>query len=167
MRGGSSSNVTVAFGSSPSLPSMTCGKERALRTCSRLKSLTLISRSDDVDTSRIQALEDLLLALNETLRSDHEFHFLFTNRYMEDLIPSIADFISLSGTSGVGMDMPVDQKKRIIDDLSTLLEHLQAIPDLPPLMRDQASVRTFSNFSETESEPIILCRFRPCWNRSA
>ena len=144
MRGGSSSNVTVAFGSSPSLPSITNGKQLVPRACSNSRSLILISRLDEVDTGRIEALESLLLTLNETLRSDHDFHFLFTNRHMEDIIPSIADFISLSGTSGVGMDMPVEQKKRIIDDLSTLLEHFQAIPDLPSLMRDQASARTYS-----------------------
>jgi hypothetical protein len=58
---------------------------------------------------------------------------------MEDIIPSIADFISLSATSAVGTDMSVEQKKQINDDLGILLEQFQAIPDLPLLIRDQVS----------------------------
>lgn len=103
--------------------------------------LDLISQVDiaTVDTSDAKPREELNKLLRDIaslLQSDPD---LFTNQSLEDLIPSVAEFISLSATLEDGTGSALEQRKDVLDSLAWALSLMQDLSDLPPVLQEQAS----------------------------
>jgi hypothetical protein len=81
-------------------------------------------------------LNKLLRDIASLLQSDPD---LFTNQLLEDLIPSVAEFISLSATLEDGTGSALDQRKDVLDNLAWALSLMQDLSDLPPVLQEQAS----------------------------
>ena len=83
---------------------------------------------------RQEGLEALLVEIIDLADSDPD---LFNNRLLEELIPGLAEFISLSATYEDGTISSTLMQRDVMGSISQLLSRLHDLPDLPMLLQEQ------------------------------
>lgn len=95
--------------------------------------LAIVENGDYNLQEDLRALLDAVVVL---LRLDPD---LFSNRVVGDLIPNVADFISVNATLNEGTGSATLLRRDIMTSISQLLSAIGGLPDLPTLLQEQAS----------------------------
>jgi hypothetical protein len=112
----------------------------------------LTPESAQEELSTRSALEIILERLNEKLEEGIVYRDLFAKQQLEDLVPCVADFVSMSASIGGMSNIVTNQRNQV----ERLLRNLHGAPQLSDLLETQVGVILFYNL--VHRQIILLLR---------